>query len=289
MKLDGIIPAIVTPFDRNGDVNYTELKKLVELLLEEGADGFYVTGSTGECFLLTDEERTLVTAAVAETVNGKVPVIAHIGKIGASQAANLAREAQRAGASAVSSVPPFYYNFQTDEIAGYYECISNATDLPVVIYNIPQFSGVSINADNMASIMGNSRVEGLKYTDLNLYELERIRRKFPQLKIMFGKDESLLYALPVGVDGAIGSTYNFTLKLFRKIWNAYRQELFREAEKLQHEANKIISEMLRIKNIIAAEKYLLGKKGIQCGNCRPPFRPLTEEEKHILDGIGDMD
>ena len=107
MKLDGIIPAIVTPFDRNGDVNYTELKKLVELLLEEGADGFYVTGSTGECFLLTDEERTLVTAAVAETVNGKVPVIAHIGKIGASQAANLAREAQRAGASAVSSVPPF--------------------------------------------------------------------------------------------------------------------------------------------------------------------------------------
>ncbi len=289
MKLDGIIPAIVTPFDRNGDVNYTELKKLVELLLEEGADGFYVTGSTGECFLLTDEERTLVTAAVAETVNGKVPVIAHIGKIGASQAANLAREAQRAGASAVSSVPPFYYNFQTDEIAGYYECISNATDLPVVIYNIPQFSGVSINADNMASIMGNSRVEGLKYTDLNLYELERIRRKFPQLKIMFGKDESLLYALPVGVDGAIGSTYNFTLKLFRKIWNAYRQEQFREAEKLQHEANKIISEMLRIKNIIAAEKYLLGKKGIQCGNCRPPFRPLTEEEKHILDGIGDMD
>ena len=283
MKLDGIIPAIVTPFDRNGDVNYTELKKLVELLLEEGADGFYVTGSTGECFLLTDEERTLVTAAVAETVNGKVPVIAHIGKIGASQAANLA------GASAVSSVPPFYYNFQTDEIAGYYECISNATDLPVVIYNIPQFSGVSINADNMASIMGNSRVEGLKYTDLNLYELERIRRKFPQLKIMFGKDESLLYALPVGVDGAIGSTYNFTLKLFRKIWNAYRQEQFREAEKFQHEANKIISEMLRIKNIIAAEKYLLGKKGIQCGNCRPPFRPLTEEEKHILDGIGDMD
>ena len=289
MKLDGIIPAIVTPFDRNGDVNYTELKKLVELLLEEGADGFYVTGSTGECFLLTDEERTLVTAAVAETVNGKVPVIAHIGKIGASQAANLAREAQRAGASAVSSVPPFYYNFQTDEIAGYYECISNATDLPVVIYNIPQFSGVSINADNMASIMGNSRVEGLKYTDLNLYELERIRRKFPQLKIMFGKDESLLYALPVGVDGAIGSTYNFTLKLFRKIWNAYRQEQFREAEKFQHEENKIISEMLRIKNIIAAEKYLLGKKGIQCGNCRPPFRPLTEEEKHILDGIGDMD
>ncbi len=288
MKLDGIIPAIVTPFDRDGDVNYTELKKLTQLLLEEGADGFYVTGSTGECFLLTDEERTRVVAAVAETVNGKVPVIAHIGKIGASQAANLAREARKAGASAVSSVPPFYYNFQTDEIAVYYEKISDAADLPVVIYNIPQFSGVSINADNMTEIIGRSRIEGLKYTDLNLYELERIRRKFPQIKIMFGKDESLLYALPAGVDGAIGSTYNFTLKLFKKIWNAYRQGQLQEAEKLQHEANIMISEMLRVKNIIAAEKYLLGKKGIQCGNCRAPFRPLTEEEKHILDGIGDI-
>ena len=87
MKLDGIIPAIVTPFDKAGDVNYAELKRLVELLLEEGADGFYVTGSTGECFLLTDEERTRVVAAVAEAVNGKVPVIAHVGKIGAAQAA----------------------------------------------------------------------------------------------------------------------------------------------------------------------------------------------------------
>ena len=289
MKLDGIIPAIVTPFDKAGDVNYAELKRLVELLLEEGADGFYVTGSTGECFLLTDEERTRVVAAVAEAVNGKVPVIAHVGKIGAAQAAHLAKEARKAGASAVSSVPPFYYNFQTEEIAGYYGVISDAADLPVVIYNIPQYSGVSINADNMEEIMGQSRIEGLKYTDLNLYELGRIRRKFPDIKIMFGKDESLLYALSVGVDGAIGSTYNFMLKMFKRIWNAYREGRFQEAEKLQHKASSLISEMLRVKNIIAAEKYLLGKKGLDCGICRAPFRPLREEEKRILDGIGDVD
>jgi len=289
MKLDGIIPAIVTPFDKAGDVNYAELKRLVELLLEEGADGFYVTGSTGECFLLTDDERTRVVAAVAEAVNGKVPVIAHVGKIGAAQAAHLAKEAQKAGASAVSSVPPFYYNFQTEEIAGYYGVISDATDLPVVIYNIPQYSGVSINADNMEEIMGQSRIEGLKYTDLNLYELGRIRRKFPDIKIMFGKDESLLYALSVGVDGAIGSTYNFMLKMFKRIWNAYRGGRIQDAEKLQHKASSLISEMLKVKNIIAAEKYLLGKKGIDCGICRAPFRSLTEEEMHILDGIGDVD
>lgn len=80
MELKGIVPALVTPFDGEGNVNYGELKKLVRLLLEEGADGFYVTGSTGECFLLTDEERIRITAAVAEAAEGRVPVIAHVGK-----------------------------------------------------------------------------------------------------------------------------------------------------------------------------------------------------------------
>ena len=104
MKLGGLIPALVTPFDGNGEVNFPELRKLVNVLLEEGADGFYVTGSTGECFLLTDEERIRIVAAVTEEVNGRVPVVAHVGKIGAAQAAKLAREAEKAGADAVSSV-----------------------------------------------------------------------------------------------------------------------------------------------------------------------------------------
>ena len=158
MELKGIVPALVTPFDRDGNVNYEELKKLVSLLLEEGADGFYVTGSTGECFLLTDEERIHITSVVAETVDGKVPVIAHVGKIGAKQAAYLARESQNAGASAVSSVPPFYYDFKFEEIVRYYAAISDSVDVPVVVYNFPQYSGVTINASNLAQIMEHSRV-----------------------------------------------------------------------------------------------------------------------------------
>ena len=78
MKLGGIVPALVTPYDGEGKVNYEMLKKLVEVLLEDGADGFYVTGSTGECFLLSEEERIKITATVAETVNGRVPIVTHV-------------------------------------------------------------------------------------------------------------------------------------------------------------------------------------------------------------------
>lgn len=288
MELKGIVPALVTPFDRDGNVNYEELKKLVRLLLEEGADGFYVTGSTGECFLLTDEERIRITSVVAETVEGKVPVIAHVGKIGAKQAAYLARESQNAGASAVSSVPPFYYDFKFEEIVRYYAAISDSVDVPVVVYNFPQYSGVTINASNLAQIMEHGRVGGLKYTDSNLYELERIRTSYPELKIMFGQDEAFLYSLPVGVDGAIGSTYNFMLKKYKRILNAYREGKMQEAEAIQHEACRIIDRLLCVRDITAV-KYLLGRKGISCGNCRLPFSPITEQEKKLLDDIGDLD
>ena len=289
MKMEGIIPALVTPFDGDGNVNYGELRKLVKTLLGEGADGFYVTGSTGQCFLLEDEERIRIVAEVAETVGGRVPVIAHVGKIGTAQAKHLAKEAQRAGADAVSSVPPFYYNFSFGEIVDYYGAISDAVELPIVLYNFPQCSGVTIRADNLGEIRGRCRIEGLKYTDLDLYELERIRRSNPDLCLMFGKDEAFLYALPVGVDGGIGSTYNVMLGKFKRILSAYREGRTGEAEQLQHEACHIIEEMLRVGNIILAEKYLLARKGIVCGNCRQPFGAITEAQKQILDKIGDLD
>ena len=81
-----------------------------------------------------------------------------------------------------------------------------------MVYNIPRYSGVIINADNLGEIKKSCRVEGIKYTDSNLYELERIRTRYPEMTVMFGQDESFLYSLPVGVNGAIGSTYNFMLK-----------------------------------------------------------------------------
>ena len=288
MKLGGIVPALVTPYDGEGKVNYEMLKKLVEVLLEDGADGFYVTGSTGECFLLSEEERIKITATVAESVNGRVPIVTHVGMIGAAQAAKLAKEAERAGATAVSSVPPFYYNFKLEELVRYYTAISDATTLPVMVYNIPRYSGVIINADNLGEIKKSCRVEGIKYTDSNLYELERIRTRYPEMTVMFGQDESFLYALPVGVNGAIGSTYNFMLKKFKRIWNAYHEGRLEEAEKIQHEACRIIDALLQVRDITAV-KYLLGRKGIVCGDCRSPFSPITEAQKQLLDGIGDLD
>lgn len=287
MNISGIMPALVTPYKKDGEVNLPELKKLVRTLLEDGAEGFYVCGSTGECFMLRDDERKSIIEAVTQEVNGRVPVIAHVGTIWADQAADLAKHAASCGVTAVSSVPPFYYKFSFEEIVDYYKILSDSTDLPVVIYNFPAFSGVSINSQNIGEIIGQCRVGGLKYTDHNLFELEKIRRKFPDLTIMYGHDEVLLNALPIGISGAIGSTFNAMTPKYKRVMNAYYAGNLEEASKIQHEASSIVEMLVKV-GVFRGVKYLLTKKGIECNGCRKPFRELTEEEKQFLDQIADL-
>ena len=110
-EIKGIIPAMVTPFDQNGEVNTDSVKKLVNVLIDENADGFYVCGSTGESLLLSLNERKLILDTVLEAVNGRVPVITQVGCIATREAVELAAHAKKAGADAVSSRPPFYYKF----------------------------------------------------------------------------------------------------------------------------------------------------------------------------------
>lgn len=282
MNIKGIIPALVTPFDSNGKVDYGVLSELVNRLIDQGVDGFYSCGSTAECFLLTDDERKKVMETVIETVDGRVPVIAHVGNIGTEKTIELAKHAEAAGASAVSSVPPFYYKFSFNEIANYYEGIAKAVDLPMIVYSIPAFSGVEITADNLKTIIDASGAKGLKYTSYNLFELEKIHRRFPDLKLFNGHDEVMLNALPIGIDGAIGSTFNVMAPKYIALKKAYEAGELSKATAMQGEINDIIEIMIKA-GVNQSIKYWLSKAGLDCGNCRKPFAELTPEQKVLLD------
>lgn len=282
MNMKGIIPALVTPFDSNEKVDYGALADLVNRLIDQGVGGFYSCGSTAECFLMTEDERKKVMETVVRVTDGRVPVVAHIGNIGAGKSAELARHAQSVGVSAVSSVPPFYYKFSFDEIAGYYETIAKAVDLPLIVYSFPAFSGVEITADNLKTIIDVSGAEGLKYTSYNLFELEKIRRRFPDLKIYNGHDEVLVNALPIGIDGAIGSTFNVMAPKYIALQKAYEAGDMATAVAIQGEVNDIIELIIKV-GVNQSIKYWLTKAGIPCGNCRKPFSPITEENAKLLD------
>ncbi|HZK39033.1 MAG TPA: dihydrodipicolinate synthase family protein, partial [Clostridia bacterium] len=106
MKISGVIPALITPFNDDYSVNYDSIKKLVNRLISKGVNGFYVCGSTGESFLLEKEERKKVLETVVNETAGRVPVIAHVGDIWADRAGEFAAHAAEVGADAVSAVPP---------------------------------------------------------------------------------------------------------------------------------------------------------------------------------------
>lgn len=278
----GIFPALLTPFDGNGKINDEELIRLVEYNIEKGVDGFYAGGSTAEAFLLSFEERKQILKTIAEAANGRCTLIAQTGCIGTDLTIELARCCESLGYDAVSSVPPFYYKFTFDEIKSYYFDLAKAVDIPVIIYNIPAFSGVSFTAGNICEFLNDERFLGVKFTSNDFYSLERIRRTHPDKILYNGYDEMMLAGLSMGADGGIGSTYNFMAEKFIKLLELFNSGNMSEARMLQAHINDIIETLIKT-GVMQGEKYVLDRLGFNMGPCRRPYAELSEEQKDYID------
>lgn len=276
--LKGIYAALITPFTKSGEVNYDQLKKIVSHLITNGIDGFYVGGSTAEAFLLSVEERKKILEAVVEENNSRAKVIAHAGSIGTDLTVELALHAKKAGADAISAVTPFYYKFSPEEIVHYYYEIANRTDMPTIIYNFPDLTGFSLSVENVDDLVKNQNIAGVKYTAKDLYALERFKHHHPQLTVFNGFDEVLLYGLMAGADGGIGSTYNFMPQKYRKLMDLFNAGKYDEARQMQHEINDLIDVVAKY-GAMATTKEFLTLEGFDCGICRSPFKPLSDEAK----------
>lgn len=280
-KFKGIFPALLTPFNQNDQVNTQVLGELVDYNLKKGVNGFYVSGSTAEAFLLTEEERMQVMNTVSERAKGKCTLIAHIGCISTSQAIRFAKAAKEMGYDAVSSVAPFYYKFSFEEIKKYYFDIADAVDLPMLIYNFPAFSGVNLTVSNIKEFLTDDRFLGVKHTSSDYFALEQFKSAFPEKIVYNGYDEMFLAGLSMGADGAIGSTFNFMAEKFIQIREAFGRKDIAEAQRIQKEANTIIQAMCKV-GVMQAEKAVLDALGFEFGPARAPFAPLREDQKEEL-------
>lgn len=279
-KFQGIFPALLTPFDREDRINKKALEELVKYNISKGVKGFYVCGSTGEAFLLSTEERK----EVMEIVKNAAPdhtLIAHVGSVREKEAAELAQCAKELEYSAVSSVAPFYYKFSFDEIKNYYFRVAEQVQLPMIVYNIPAFSGVTMGTKEMSTFLQDDRFIGIKFTSNDFFAMEQCKTAFPG-KIMYnGYDEMMLSGLVMGADGGIGSTYNFMAEKFVKILELFRKNDMAEALKIQQEANRIITVLCKV-GVMQAEKEVLNQLGLDMGVCRHPFMEPTPEQKELI-------
>lgn len=276
--------ALITPMRPDESVNHDVLGALVGHQLSRGVEGFYCCGSSGEALLLSLDERRAVVRTVLDAVGGRAPVIAHVGTIRTADAVALARDAQDAGATAVSLIPPYYYAFSPEEINAYYEAVLAGCDLPVVVYNIPQFTRHAFDKVNAASLLDNPRVIGLKHTSQDLYALERLRAAYPDKVYFNGFDETYLSGLAAGVTGAVGTTVNIQPERFLLLRDAFHRGDIARAQQLQRQINDVV-EVLLAHGVFAGVKYLATLDGFDTGACRSPFRPLDEAGKLAVEAL----
>ncbi|MCI5529302.1 MAG: N-acetylneuraminate lyase [Blautia sp.] len=277
----GIYAALVTPYTSDGKVDYSELQKLVDHLIKEGIDGFYVNGSTAEAFLLSDEERNSTIKAVVEANAGRKKVICHVGAISTDLAISYAKTAEKCGADAVSAISPFYYKFSEAEIVQYYQDIMASTELPMFVYNFPNFSGFSLTEEVLEKLNKNRNMVGVKFTSSDMFLLEQMKTLHPELVVWNGFDEMLSAGLIMGADGGIGSTYNCMPKLAHKVYDSFASGNMEETHKYQTKMNQVIKVICKY-GVFASVKEMLEMDGFAFHGVRRPFAPMSEEGKKEL-------
>lgn len=278
IPLQGIFPALVTPFDEHGALAVRSLERLLERVYATGIGGVYVCGSTGEGLLQPLEQRKRVAEiAVRNSPPGK-RVIVHIGAYRTDDAGELARHAAACGASAVSSLPPLgAYSF--DEILSYYRTLSTATDLPFLVYYFPAVAPAIHSVSQIIELCRLPNVIGLKFTAHDLYSLSLIRNA--GASVLSGYDEVLVAGLLMGACGGIGTFYNLAPELFVQLYARAKQGEWAAAREVQARINELIELTLRYP-CFPAVKAILRWSGIDCGHCLAPRRSLTGDEEREL-------
>ncbi|MCU6709834.1 dihydrodipicolinate synthase family protein [Paenibacillus sp. J5C_2022] len=278
-QLKGIFTALLTPMLDNDEIDFESLERHIRHQIDAGIRGFYVGGSTGEGFMLSLEEREQLLEAVIQACGKQVPVIAHAGCIGTNDTVRLAKHAERAGAAAVSAVVPFYYKPSPAEIRRHYEKVMAAASLPMIIYHFPGATGVSLDLGFYEEMALHPQCAGVKFTSLNLYEMEQIRARCGEDFLIYnGHDEVYAGGALLGADGAIGSTMNMMPHLFTEMHVRSKAGDWASLRPLQRAANAIIADMTTY-DVIPYEKYMLYLQGVIASpKTREPLKQLDAEE-----------
>ncbi|UCG36580.1 MAG: 4-hydroxy-tetrahydrodipicolinate synthase [Candidatus Bathyarchaeota archaeon] len=284
-KPKGIMPALVTPFKKNGDQFDEEcMRSLVNYCLESGVHGVVPCGTTGEFVNMTVEERRRVIDVVVDEVNGRVPVVAGAGASGTDQALDMVQYARDAGADAALVVTPYYLKPTNRGLYEHYYKIASNVDLPIILYNIPQCTGLPTPWQMVEDLAHVPGIVGIKDSSgqlsLILTILEKVRDK---IDVMCGHDEVVMAALAAGANGAILASANFIPDIWVEMYNSVKNGNLQRARELQYSVQKIAR--ITVASGAVGTKEALKMIGIEVGPVRLPLSvggELTYEAREEL-------
>lgn len=275
---EGILPAIITPMDSDGNLNEFAFREVMEFNIQAGVTGFWVAGGTGESVLLDDQENMRIADIAADQNRGRVNNIMHVGAPTTKRAAILAEHAARAGVEAICCVPPFFYKQTDNAIVQHYKTIAAAADLPLFLYNLPQSTGVEITPELVQKIQNDvPQLKGLKHSAMNQGNV----RAFADmgLDVLIGNSALMLPAMINGATGCVDGPPNAAPEVWVEIWRAYQIGDIEAAKRAQSQGSKI-TDIVREFGMHAVLKAIISERlGIDCGEPRRPTLPLTVEQR----------
>jgi 4-hydroxy-tetrahydrodipicolinate synthase len=282
LKVGGLFTALITPFDDKGRVDPDRMSELVRFQISKGVDGLYPCGSTGLGPMLTPDERKAVAEAVIEEASGSVPVVVQVGSADTASTVVLAKHAEKAGATAVASLTPYYYKPGEKAVFKHFESISKSIGIPLFAYNIPQFTGNNLSPSAVAAMAKAGTLAGIKDSSRDFIHLLDLINAVPEdFVIMNGTEEYGLFALMSGADGLVSGGASALPELFKSLVAAQRGASYAEALAAQQMVLKV-KDAVRA-GPISSYYEILRERGIDCGNPRAPLLPTeTPEAKKTI-------
>ncbi|MGH3146379.1 MAG: 4-hydroxy-tetrahydrodipicolinate synthase [Rubrobacter sp.] len=243
---EGLMPAMVTPFDEGGGLDLVATEAVVERFIEAGVSGISPLGSTGEATHLTSDERKRFAEEVVKVVAGRVPLVVGVGTSGTRETVDLARHAEEAGADAVLVVSPSYWKVGEEALFQHFATVAGAVDIPVVIYNLPMLTGVDLTPSLVGRVAEEcENVVGIKDT-VTVYGhtvgvLHEVKDKRPDFCVLSGWEDLILPSLLAGADGSICAFANVAPGLFIDLVRSAREGDLDRAAELHRRVLKLVT------------------------------------------------
>lgn len=279
----GAATALVTPFDKDGQINYPKLGELIEYQLSNGCDALLLCGTTGECSTLSREEKSLVVSFAAGTINGRVPLIAGAGSNCTAETMQECRDMEAAGANALLLITPYYNKCTPQGLYLHYAACAEVTDLPFILYNVPSRTGMNVTPDMYGRLLKINNIRAVKEASGNVEQCIRLKKLYgDRLDLYSGCDSLIVPLLGAGACGCISVLSNLFPQTVHNMCTRYFAGDAEKSTELQVAFSSLTDALCCEVNPIPI-KAALNLLGKDVGDLR---LPLCHAEKNTIERLG---
>ncbi|AUV01145.1 dihydrodipicolinate synthase family protein [Escherichia coli] len=279
-KIEGVLTAIVTPFDAEGGLNVQSLKEQVNRQLTAG-NGIFCGGTNGEFFVLNEQEKITVTAACVDEVAGRANVVAHIGEIATRETIRLGKQIEKLGVDAVSVITPYFVPLKQNELMTHYTAVADALSVPVFLYNIPARTGNTLEPQTVRALAEHPNIIGIKDSAGSYESLSGFLNAVKDIEnfdVLNGPDSLIHRGFVEGCSACISGLANVAPNEINAIWSHFRAGDVEGSRQAQENVTGLRTDLYSVGFSPAAVKKAVQLMGYNVGESRYAVS-FTEEQQ----------